>query len=56
MMYDPLALDRQRQDQETLRRRAAHAPQQPARGPKPPREARRRHGLLRRLTTATSSS
>jgi hypothetical protein len=55
MMYDPLALDRQRQDQENLRRRSARGPV-PSRGPKPPREAHRRYAVLRRLTTAISSS
>ena len=55
MMYDPLALDRQRQDQENLQRRAART-RVPARGPKPERVAHRRHGVLRRLSTATSSS
>jgi hypothetical protein len=54
-MYDPLALDRQRQDQDNLRRRAACGPASSA-GPKPPREARRRHGVMRRLRTATSST
>ena len=54
MMIDPLALDRQRQDQENLRRRAAHGPR-PTRGPKPPREAHHRYAVLRRLTAATSS-
>ena len=54
MMYDPLALDRQRQDQAEIRRRVARAPQ-PTRGPKPTRESHRRHHVLRRLTTATSS-
>ena len=56
MMYDPLAIDRQRQDQANLRERTACAVERPVRGPKPPREAHRRHGVLRRLTTATSSS
>jgi len=54
MMYDPLAIDRQRQEQAELRRRAACSPE-PTRGPKQPREAHRRHGL-RRLSSATSSS
>ena len=54
MIYDPFALDRQRQDQENLRRRAARGPL-PSRGPKPPREAHRRYAVLRRLTTAISS-
>lgn len=53
MMYDPLALDRQRQDQENLQRRAAR--HVPARAPKPQRETHRRTAVLRRLTTAVSS-
>ena len=53
MMYDPLAIDRQRLDQAELRRRAARTPQ-PTRGPKPPHEAHRRH-VLRRLSTSLSS-
>jgi hypothetical protein len=56
MMYDPLALDRQRQDQDDLRRRTACAVEAPARRTKAPRQARRRHGVLRRMTTAVSSS
>jgi hypothetical protein len=56
MMYDPLALDRQRQDQDTLRRRTACAVEAPVRGGKAPRQGHRRHGVLRRLTTATGSS
>jgi hypothetical protein len=55
MMYDPLALDRQRIDQDAIRRRVATAPQQD-RGPKPPREARRRHHGLRRTAAAATSA
>ena len=55
MMYDPLALDRQRQSQAELRRRVAHAPQRTT-GSKPAREPHRRHHGLRRMATATSSS
>ena len=54
MMYDPLALDRQRQDQAEIRRRVARTPQL-RRSPKLPREAHRRHHVLRRLSAATSS-
>jgi len=54
MMYDPLALDRQRQDQENLQRRAART-HVPAHAPKPQRETHRRTAVLRRLTTAVSS-
>ena len=56
MIYDPLALDRQRQDQDALRRRTACALEQPVRSPKSSRASHRRPGVLRRLTTATSSS
>jgi len=55
MMYDPLALDRQRQDQDSLRRRAARY-SEPASTAKPAREHHRRHPVLRRLSTATHSS
>ncbi|HET7310880.1 MAG TPA: hypothetical protein VFJ17_06100 [Mycobacteriales bacterium] len=55
MMYDPLAIDRQRQNQDDLRRRTARDPR-PVAGPKPPREAHRRHLPLRRLASAISSS
>ena len=55
MMYDPLALDRQRQDQAELRRRVARAPE-PTTGRKAEREPHGRHHGLRRMATATSSS
>ncbi|HET6818243.1 MAG TPA: hypothetical protein VFH66_13540 [Mycobacteriales bacterium] len=55
MMYDPFGLDRQRQHQEDLRRRTARDPR-PVAGPKPSREAHRRHLPLRRLSTAAHAS
>ena len=55
MMYDPFGIDRQRQQQDDLRRRSARDPR-PVAGQKAPREAHRRHLPLRRLATATSSS
>jgi hypothetical protein len=55
MMYDPLMLDRQRQQQAALRRRAACGPV-PAHEPKAPREARHRRGVMRRLASVASSS
>jgi hypothetical protein len=54
MMYDPLALDRQRQDEAALRRRAACRPA-PADEPTSRRHRRPRLGVVRRLSTALTS-
>ena len=55
-MYDPLALDRTRIEQDNLRRRTAHRTVTEP-GPEPTREGRRRrHTARRRLFAATSAS
>ncbi|HET7530444.1 MAG TPA: hypothetical protein VFJ98_05750 [Mycobacteriales bacterium] len=51
-MYDPLALDRQRQDEENVRRRIARGPVPERTTTTRARSARRLHGMRRRLTAA----